>query len=440
MSGGTPTTTLSPAHGEAGTEPSPTAKSPLFRRPESWPEIRFVADALRTETVGGLLLIGATVVALVWANSPWRESYEAVKSTVVGPAALHLDLDLATWAADGLLAVFFFVVGLELKRELTEGDLRDPRRAVVPVIAALGGVAVPALLYVLVNLGPEGSLDGWAIPTATDIAFALAVLAVLGSHLPAGLRSFLLTLAVVDDLVAILIIAVFFTATVDLAALAGALACVAGFGWLGRRRRPPWILAAVVGVAAWVLMHDSGVHATIAGVLLGVAVPLHGKAGEPMIEDLEHRWRPLSAGVAVPLFALLTAGVTFVGGPGLLETMADPVAIGILAGLVVGKPVGIMVATRLTASLTRARLDAGITWSDMTGLSMVAGIGFTVSLLVSELAFGDTARIDGVKLAVLTASFAAALLGAVVLRQRNSFYRTIAESEASDLGDDGPGV
>ena len=193
------------------------------------------------DVVGGLLLIGAAVVALVWANSPWRESYEAVKSTVVGPAALHLDLDLATWAADGLLAVFFFVVGLELKRELTEGDLRDPRRAVVPVIAALGGVAVPALLYVLVNLGPEGSLDGWAIPTATDIAFALAVLAVLGSHLPAGLRSFLLTLAVVDDLVAILIIAVFFTAAVDLAAPRRwpawpVSAAPAGDG------RPPWIL------------------------------------------------------------------------------------------------------------------------------------------------------------------------------------------------------
>ncbi len=224
--------------GEAGTEPSPTAKSPLFRRPESWPEIRFVADALRTETVGGLLLIGATVVALIWANSPWRESYEALKSTVVGPAALHLDLDLATWAADGLLAVFFFVVGLELKRELTEGDLRDPRRAVVPVIAALGGVAIPALLYVLVNLGPEGSLDGWAIPTATDIAFALAVLAVLGSHLPAGLRSFLLTLAVVDDLVAILIIAVFFTAAVDLAALAGALGLRGRFRLAGPTAAP----------------------------------------------------------------------------------------------------------------------------------------------------------------------------------------------------------
>jgi Na+:H+ antiporter, NhaA family len=418
-------------------EPDRRSSNSLFRRPESWPEIRFVADALRTETVGGLLLIGASVVALIWANSPWRESYEALKTTVVGPAALHLDLDLATWAADGLLAIFFFVVGLELKRELTEGDLRDPRRAVVPVIAALGGVAVPALLYVLVNLGPEGSLDGWAIPTATDIAFALAVLAVLGSHLPAGLRSFLLTLAVVDDLVAILIIAVFFTAAVDLVALAGALACVAGFGWLARRRRPPWILAAVVGVAAWVLMHESGVHATIAGVLLGVAVPLHGKAGEPMIEGLEHRWRPISAGVAVPLFALLTAGVTFVGGPGLLETMADPVAIGILAGLVVGKPVGIMVATWLTATLTRAKLDAGITWSDLFGLSMAAGIGFTVSLLVGELAFGDTVRIDAVKLAVLTASFASALLAAVVLRRRNSIYRTIAESDAFDSDNEG---
>ncbi len=409
----------------------------MFRRPDSRLEARFVADVLRTETAGGLLLVGAALLALIWANSPWRQSYEALSTTVVGPAALHLDLDLATWAADGLLAIFFFVVGLELKRELTEGDFRDRRRAMVPVLAALGGIVVPAVLYALANLGPQGSLQGWAIPTATDIAFALAVLAVLGKHLPAGLRSFLLTLAVVDDLVAIVVIALFYTETVDLGALAGSLACVAAFTWMVRRRRPLWALAAVVAVVAWVLMHESGIHATIAGVLLGVAVPLHGRNGEPLLEDLEHRWRPISAGVAAPVFAFFAAGVTMVGGPSLSEIATDPVAIGIVAGLVLGKPIGILAATWLTARLTRASLDPDITWGDILGLSMLAGIGFTVSLLVGELAFGGTDREDIVKIAVLVSSLASALLAAVVLRRRNSAYRRIAESDAVDVDGDG---
>ena len=248
----------------------------MFRRPETRPEIRFVADALRTETVGGLLLIGAALVALVWANSPWRESYEALKATVVGPAALHLDLDLATWAADGLLAIFFFVVGLELKRELVEGDLRDPTPGGGPGDRRPRRHRRPGAPLRAGQPGPRARCEGWAIPTATDIAFALAVLAVLGSHLPAGLRSFLLTLAVVDDLVAIVVIAVFYTAD----RRPGRPGRVRSPAWPGS---PGWSAgdarlgpAAVVAVVAWVLMHDSGVHATIAGVLLGVAVPLHG--------------------------------------------------------------------------------------------------------------------------------------------------------------------
>ena len=247
-------------------------------------------------------------------------------------------------------------------------------------------------------------------------------------------HSFLLTLAVVDDLVAIIVIAVVYTAAVDLVPLAGSLVCVAGFAWLVRRVRPLWLPASVLAVAAWVLMHDSGVHATIAGVLLGVSVPVHGRTGEPMIEELEHRWRPISAGIAVPVFAFFAAGVTVIGGPGLAALATDPIAVGIVVGLVVGKPLGILGATWLVATLTRAKLDESLAWGDMLGLSMVAGIGFTVSLLVGELAFGETDHIDVVKIAVLVSSLASALLAAVVLRRRNTAYRLIAEAEANGDG------
>ncbi|MBA2336624.1 MAG: Na+/H+ antiporter NhaA [Acidimicrobiia bacterium] len=411
---------------------------PLFRRPESWPEARFLADILRTEAAGGLLLVVAVAVAMAWANSPWREAYETLRTTVTGPESLHLDLDLATWAADGLLAVFFFVVGLELKREFVAGDLRHPRRAAVPVAAALGGMAMPALLFVLINLGTGGdALRGWAIPTATDIAFALAVLAVLGSHLPSGLRSFLLTLAVVDDLIAITIIALIYTDTLDLVSLAGSLGCVALFAWLVRWRWSAWWLSIPLGVAAWVLMHESGVHATIAGVLLGVAVPLIGGDGQRLIERLEHLWRPVSAGVAVPVFAFFASGVSLAGSGGLGELLDDRVAIGVMVGLVVGKLLGVLGTTYAVARFTGAQLDDDLTWTDLVGVSLLAGIGFTVSLLIGELAFGSSGeRIDRVRLAVLLASLTSALLAAIVVRRRNAVYRRIHEAETLDTDAD----
>ncbi|SNY53556.1 Na+/H+ antiporter NhaA [Paractinoplanes atraurantiacus] len=409
----------------------------------SWPEARRIADILRKETIGGVLLLAGAIVALIWANSPWADSYEALLGFTVGPEALHLDLSLSKWAADGLLAIFFFVAGLELKREFVAGDLRDPRRAAVPVAAAFGGVAVPALIYVLVNAG--GATEGWAVPTATDIAFALAVLAVVGRCLPSALRTFLLTLAVVDDLLAIVIIAIFYTDHLSVWPLLGMLVPLALFTVLVQRRVRAWWLLLPLAFATWALMHASGVHATVAGVLLGFAVPVlrrDGADGPGLAEHFEHRFRPLSAGVAVPIFALMSAGVAIGGLSGLGSALTDPVAVGVMAGLILGKPIGIVAATWLTARFTRARIDAGLAWIDVVGLAVLAGIGFTVSLLIGELAFGaGTERDAHVKVAVLAGSLAAALLATVILRLRNRTYRRMYEAEQVDEDrDDVPDV
>ncbi|MFD2765000.1 Na+/H+ antiporter NhaA [Micromonospora eburnea] len=430
----------------------------LSRR--SWPEARFLADVLRTETVGGGLLLLGAVIALIWANSPWRGAYAALADWVPWPGgtALHLDLDLATWAADGLLAIFFFVVGLELKREFVAGDLRDPRRAALPVVAALGGMAMPALCYVTVTLAAGGAgLRGWAIPTATDIAFALAVLAVVSSHLPQGLRAFLLTLAVVDDLFAIIIIAVFYTADFHVLPLLGALVPIAVFALVVRRRRVWWWALVPLAVLAWGLVHASGVHATVSGVLLGFTVPVLAKRGNRpegaergdgpdeagrghgpgLAERLEHRWRPVSAGLAVPVFAFFAAGVSLVDVD-LAGVLTDPVVLGVVAGLVLGKSIGVFGSTFLLARFTRAELDEDITWADMFGLSLLAGIGFTVSLLIGELAFGPgSPENDGVKAAVLFGSLVSAALASGVLRRRNRAYRRISERESRDSDGDG---
>ncbi|MEW9555842.1 Na+/H+ antiporter NhaA [Nonomuraea sp. NPDC050783] len=422
----------------------PARPAPRLPGRSTWPEARRVADILRKETIGGALLLAAALAALVWANSPWAGAYHDLRAFRAGPAALHLDLDLATWAADGLLAIFFFVAGLELKREFLAGDLRDPRRAAVPVAAAFGGVAVPALVYLAIA-GPAGAPEGWAIPTATDIAFALAVLAVIGRSLPAALRTFLLTLAVVDDLIAIFVIAVFYTAQLAVLPLLAAAVPVAAFAVLVRRGVRSWWLLLPVAFAAWALVHASGVHATVAGVLLALTVPVlarkraggtaagAGPAEDPgagpaehpgagPAEHFEHRFRPVSAGVAVPVFAFLSAGVSFGGPDGLAAVLAEPVVVGVLAGLLAGKPLGILAATWLVARFTRATLDEGLAWLDLAGLAVLAGVGFTVSLLIGELAFGP-AGAEQVKVAVLAGSLGAALLAAVILGLRGRVHR-----------------
>jgi NhaA family Na+:H+ antiporter len=374
----------------------------LFAR-GSWPEAARVADVLRRETIGGALLIVAAVAGLVAANV--GDGYARLRDTVVGPSALHLDLSLGAWAADGLLAIFFFVAGLELKREFVAGDLRDPRRAAIPIVAAVGGMAVPALLFTLVNLG--GSLRGWAIPTATDIAFALAVLAVVGTHLPTALRTFLLTLAIVDDLLAICIIAVFYTSDLDIRWLLVALVPLAAFTACVQRRVRTWWILLPLAVTVWAMVHASGVHATVAGVLLGFAVPVlrrDGADGPGLADHFEHVFRPLSSAVAVPVFAFFSAGVAIGGVDGVRSAFTDPITIGIVIGLFVGKTIGVLGATWLAARFTRADLDDDLTWLDVVGLAMLAGVGFTVSLLIGELAYGAGSTADEhVKIAGLRA-------------------------------------
>ena len=409
----------------------------LFAR-GSWPETRRVIEILHKETVGGALLLVAAAVALVWANSPWSSSYHALTDFRVGTDSLglHLNLSLGGWAADGLLAIFFFVVGLELKREFVAGDLRDPARAALPIAAAVGGMVVPALIFVAWTAGAsDGALRGWAIPTATDIAFAVAVLAVLSTHLPAALRTFLLTLAVVDDLLAITVIAVFYTSKINLAALLAALVPLALFAVLVQRRVQSGWLLIPLALATWALVHESGVHATVAGVLLGFTVPA---AGSSLAERFEHVMRPVSSGFAVPVFAFFAAGVTFGGYDGLVTALSDPIALGIVCGLVIGKVIGVFGTTRILAAATRASLDSSLRWVDVFGVSLLAGIGFTVSLLIGELAYGSgSARLDIVKVGVLAGSVLAALLAAVVLRIRNRHYRAVFELETADRDRDG---
>ncbi|TFD82200.1 Na+/H+ antiporter NhaA [Cryobacterium fucosi] len=433
--------------------PADETTSLIFRR-SSYREYLHVAQILRKETVGGALLLAATVVALVLANTPAADFYFSLRDFEVGFEPLNLKLSLGAWAADGLLAIFFFIAGLELKREFVAGDLRTFNRAVVPVAAAIGGVITPALFFVAINIGggPD-ALRGWAVPTATDIAFAVAVLAVIGSHLPSALRIFLLTLAVVDDLLAIGIIAFFYSSDIQPLMLLLAVVPLALFAYLthkhsnffGTRTWAGWLILLPIGLLVWALVHGSGIHATVAGVLLGFAVPVlrSRKGGGPdagpgLAQTLEHRIRPLSAGFAVPVFAFFSAGVSIGGTEGLTKALTDPIAIGIVVALVVGKPVGILFATWLVTRTTRATLDPDLAWVDVIGVAMLAGVGFTVSLLISELGFGHgTVLDDHAKVAILTGSFLAALLATVVLRARNRAYRLVEAKERLDGDRDG---
>ncbi|MGB3483964.1 MAG: Na+/H+ antiporter NhaA [Mycobacterium sp.] len=398
---------------------------------------RRTADVLRRETVGGVLLLVAAGAALVWANSPWSQWYRQISEFRIGPAALHLDLSVAAWAADGLLAIFFFVVGVELKREFVAGDLRDPARAALPVLAAVGGMVVPAAIYVAVNQGSAGGLlAGWAVPTATDIAFALAVLAVISTHLPSALRTFLLTLAVVDDLLAITVIAVVYTDHLSPGPLALAVVPIVLFGLAVQRGYGRWWVLVPLAVAAWALVHASGVHATVAGVVLGFTVPALGR--HRAAQRCEHLLQPVSAGVAVPVFAFFAAGVTVGGLSGLGEALTRPVTLGVIAGLVLGKPIGILVTTSLLVRFSRAALHDDLAWRDVLGVSLLAGIGFTVSLLIGELAFGyGTQPGADVKVGVLAGSILAGLLAAVVLLRRNAAYRRAERLQAGDVGQGG---
>lgn len=393
------------------------------------------------------MLLCATVAALILANSPAASWYEDLRNFTFGPEALHLNLSVGTWAADGLLAIFFFVVGLELKEEFVVGKLRNPRTALVPIAAAVGGVALPALFYawVITSSGSD-AINGWAIPAATDIAFAVAVIAVVGKFLPPALRTFLLTLAVVDDLLAISIIAIFYTDDLAWLPLALAVIPLLVFALAVQRGVRAWWILMPLGIAVWALVHASGIHATVAGVLLGFMVPVVAtsrarvkigttKEGQPVYDGLAahfaDRWSVPSSVIAIPVFAFFAAGVAVGGLSGLTESLLSPVAIGIIAGLVLGKSIGITASTFLVTRIPGITLDRSIKWVDVLGMAFVAGIGFTVSLLVGELAFGsDGAEAQYVKVGVLCGSLLAAVIGALILAVRNRKYRADSSSSA----------
>jgi Na+:H+ antiporter, NhaA family len=405
-----------------------------------WPERAAVARTLRTETAGGLILLVAAAVALVWANSPWGASYAHIRDLHFGIPTLGLDLSVGHWTAEGLLAVFFLVAGIELKRELVAGELRSPATATLPVVAAIGGMVVPAALYLSVTGAGGGNAVGWAVPMATDIAFALAVLAVLSTHLPAAMRAFLLTLAVVDDLGAILVIAIFFTTGINPAALAGAAAGLVVFYLLQRYRIGGWWWYVPLGLTIWALTYNGGVHATVAGVAMGLILRTRPDrpAGEHTSpgERTEHLLRPISAGVAVPLFALFAAGIG-VSAPALGAVFTRPEPLAVVLGLVVGKTVGIFAGAWLAARFTKARLNPDLAWSDVLALAVLAGIGFTVALLIGELAFTDPGQAEHIKAAVVVGSLIAAAMAALLLKRRNGIYRRLWESENQDQDGDG---
>lgn len=413
-------------------------KRAVFRPSEIW---RGVHATAKSDAFGGVLLLVATAAALIMANSSLSNAYFTIRDFKFGIPALHLYLSVGAWAADGLLAIFFFVVGLELKEEFRVGTLRDPRKAALPIAATIGGVIAPALIFVLLNLQNGTGMRGWAIPTATDIAFAVSVLAVVGKHLPSAVRVFLLTLAVVDDLIAIIVIAFVYTERVEFIWLAAALVPFAVFAYLVQRGvRSAWLLVPLA-VLVWAGVHASGIHATVAGVLLGFAVPVEALPrtrvrvgttadGAPVYEGmapyLADRWGLFATVVAVPIFAFFSAGVDFGGLDGIAGSLTQPVTLGVLLGLLIGKPLGIVTASFLVTRFPGVSLGP-LKWSDVTGIGFVAGIGFTVSLLVAELAFGLGSELNSeAKVGVLLGSLASAIIGATILGLRSRRNRLAA--------------
>jgi NhaA family Na+:H+ antiporter len=404
--------------------------------------IRPLRDFLATESAGGVALLVATVTALVWANSPWQDSYAELWSTevTVGVGSHVLSMDLQHWVNDGLMTLFFFVVGLEIKRELVTGELRDPRAAALPAIAAVGGMVVPAVLFIALNRSGEG-FDGWGIPMATDIAMAVGVLSLFSKRVPPSLKLFLLALAIVDDIGAILVIAVFYSAGIEMiwlvegAVVVGAMILLRV---LGVTRIAPFV---VLGVVLWLAVHESGVHATIAGVVLGLLTPTRpfrraelideddltdlssvdavretatlARQSVSVVEYLEHVLHPWTSLLIVPLFALANAGVAISGGA-LSDAFSSSVTQGIVLGLVVGKFVGISTFTWLAKRTGIAVLPKGANWGGVLAVAAIGGIGFTVSLFVASLAFtGDV--LDEAKIGILAGSLVAAVGGTLLL-------------------------
>jgi Na+:H+ antiporter, NhaA family len=377
--------------------------------------LSLMREFLRLEATGGLLLFAAAVLALILANTPLAWLYNDLLDTgvVVQIGALKIAKPLLLWINDGLMAIFFLLVGLEIKREVAEGELSHWSRAALPVIAAVGGIAVPAAIYLLINVGSPATQRGWAIPTATDIAFALGVLALLGARAPAALKIFLLATAIIDDLGAIVIIALFYTADLSLLALllAGAgVLLLAMLNLLGVKRLAPYLL---IGVAIWVCVLKSGIHATLAGVVVALLVP-RGDATHSPSRNLEHMLHPWVAFAIMPIFAFANAGVSFADAS--MTDLLAPLPLGIAVGLFIGKQIGVFAACWAAIRIGLSRLPRGLSWTAFYGVCMLTGIGFTMSLFIGSLAFADPAHAAGIRLGVFLGSILSGLSGYLLLR------------------------
>ena len=371
-----------------------------------------IREFLRLEAAGGVLLAAAALLAMLLANSPLAGAYAGFLDipVEVRVGALEIAKPLLLWINDGLMAVFFFLVGLELKREALEGELSTPSQVVLPALAAAGGMAVPGAIYAAFNWGDPVTIEGWAIPTATDIAFALGVLSLLGERVPVGLKVFLLTLAILDDLGAIVIIAIFYTTNLSplsLAVASAALAVLVAFNRMGVTRLAPYLL---VGLVLWVSVLKSGVHATLAGVALALIIPRNATG------NLEHDLHPTVAYAILPLFAFANAGVSLAGLTP--DVLLAPVPLGIAAGLVAGKAVGVFMVSFLAVSLGLARLPTGASWGALFGVSLLCGIGFTMSLFIGGLAFESSGvqYMAQMRLGIIAGSLVAGTAGYLVLR------------------------
>jgi len=395
----------------------PTPSMPFFDRARV-----SLQEFLRLESAGGLILMAAAAAAMIVANSPLGSAYAAMLDVPfeVRLGSLGLAKPVHLWINDGLMAIFFLLVGMELKREALEGHLSSLRQASLPVFAAVGGMLVPALCFTALNAGDDAAMRGWAIPAATDIAFALGVLALLGPRIPAALKAFLLSIAIIDDLGAIVIIAVFYTTSLSSLALIVAGVLVAGLIALNRLGVTRPAAYFVLGVPLWVAVLKSGVHATLAGVVLAWCLPMRATGAAPgspsLLRQLEHALHPWVAYGVLPLFAFANAGVPVLGLS--VTDVLQPVPLGIMAGLVVGKPLGVMLMSGLAVRLGAADLGEGLRWSQIFGVALLCGIGFTMSLFVASLASPPEAAQGGLeRLGILAGSCLAGALGYLALRR-----------------------
>ena len=376
-----------------------------------------IQEFIRLETSGGIILMIAAVLAMIIANSPLATAYDAILGTYikVGIGSFEIAKPAILWINDGLMAIFFFLVGLEIKREVLAGELSSFDKAILPVMAAIGGMAVPGLIFAIINWGTPENLNGWAIPTATDIAFALGILALIGSRAPVALKIFLLAIAIIDDLGAIVIIAVFYTSQLSMNALTISMlgfAAAIVLNRMGVQRTAPYLL---VGIVMWVFVLKSGVHATLAGVLIALTIPLKSKnEDEALLYKMEHGLHPWVAFLILPIFAFANEGVNFTGIG--IDDLLQPLTLGIAVGLFLGKQIGVFLATWIGVKSGIARLPENVTWRHVYGVACLTGVGFTMSLFIGSLAFGDADQMNAVRLGVVLGSVLSGLFGYVLLK------------------------